>query len=228
MWVTLVIFLIFSPFIAQAAPVETMYQERLTAGENAYYERVFEVLPSEVIEAYKADGGQVWVLDKLSYGDEFVGLYYRGNHRIELSSDLWHDDEAFRFTVHEFGHFVYEVNKDKWDTAHRNKLNEYVRYFENRGYLQRDHSNYKESETFALLYSRFYCGEFQDAELIRYGESFMCNHWHWMDRDDIEGLECYYINYDGSIYKNGITPDGYRVDSNGAWIENGKIQVQGG
>lgn len=40
--------------------------------------------------------------------------------------------------------------------------------------------------------------------------------WQWIDG------YCYYFAPDGKMYANAATPDGYQVNENGAWIENGK------
>lgn len=39
--------------------------------------------------------------------------------------------------------------------------------------------------------------------------------WQWIDG------YCYYFAADGKMYSNTITPDGFTVDANGAWTENG-------
>lgn len=51
--------------------------------------------------------------------------------------------------------------------------------------------------------------------------SFTADGWQWIDG------KCYYFYY-GSILTGTTTPDGWQVDESGAWIVDGKIQVQPG
>jgi hypothetical protein len=44
--------------------------------------------------------------------------------------------------------------------------------------------------------------------------------WQWIDG------KCYYFDHMGYCLLNTVTPDGYTVDTNGAWIMNGEIQYQ--
>ena len=37
--------------------------------------------------------------------------------------------------------------------------------------------------------------------------------------------ECYYFGSDGYLLENTLTPDGYTVDSDGAWTENGEVKT---
>lgn len=50
--------------------------------------------------------------------------------------------------------------------------------------------------------------------------------WHWIDGNNDGIAECYYFDSDGYLYVNTTTPDGYLVDSNGAWTINGVIQTK--
>ena len=53
----------------------------------------------------------------------------------------------------------------------------------------------------------------------------MLTGWQWIDG------YCYYFgtdsgNNEGHLYRNEKTPDGYRVDNEGRWVENGVLQVK--
>lgn len=50
--------------------------------------------------------------------------------------------------------------------------------------------------------------------------SYPDNGWNWVDG------KCYYFDTNGYCLQNTTTPDGYTVDSNGAWIVDGVIQTQ--
>lgn len=58
----------------------------------------------------------------------------------------------------------------------------------------------------------------------------MVTGWKWIE--DSDGRErCYYFEtqknkYFGMLYQSAITPDGYSVDVNGAWTENGVVVVR--
>ncbi len=48
--------------------------------------------------------------------------------------------------------------------------------------------------------------------------------WQWLDLNNDGLYECYYFNVLGHMYKNGTTPDGYKVNENGEWVVNGVVQ----
>ena len=53
----------------------------------------------------------------------------------------------------------------------------------------------------------------------------MLTGWQWIDG------YCYYLgtdsgNNEGHLYRNEKTPDGYQVDSEGRWVENGVPQIK--
>ncbi len=56
--------------------------------------------------------------------------------------------------------------------------------------------------------------------------SYPANGWNWIDGDNDGTSECYYFDTDGWILIGTITPDGYQVDSKGAWVVNGEVQKQ--
>lgn len=56
--------------------------------------------------------------------------------------------------------------------------------------------------------------------------SYASNGWHWID-GNVDGIaESYYFDNNGWLLTNTTTPDGYTVNADGAWIENGTIQTQ--
>lgn len=50
--------------------------------------------------------------------------------------------------------------------------------------------------------------------------------WQWIDGNNDGTAECYYFDRFGYCILNGSTPDGYQVNENGAWIENGAVQTR--
>lgn len=51
--------------------------------------------------------------------------------------------------------------------------------------------------------------------------------WHWID-GNYDGVgECYYFGENHYILTDTVTPDGYTVNTDGAWIENGVVQTVG-
>lgn len=52
------------------------------------------------------------------------------------------------------------------------------------------------------------------------------NEWVWLDGNDDGIAECYCFDWEGYLYMNGWTPDGYYVNSDGAWTVNGVVQIQ--
>lgn len=56
--------------------------------------------------------------------------------------------------------------------------------------------------------------------------SYTSNGWQWIDGNGDGIAECYYFDGNGWMLANTTTPDGYTVNENGAWVENGVIKVQ--
>lgn len=56
--------------------------------------------------------------------------------------------------------------------------------------------------------------------------SYPVNTWQWIDSNGDGAAESYYFDGNGYCLTDTTTPDGYIVDSNGAWIINGVIQTQ--
>lgn len=48
--------------------------------------------------------------------------------------------------------------------------------------------------------------------------------WKWIDGNEDGISECYYFGDNGILYVNTITPDGYYVNEDGAWVDNGIVQ----
>lgn len=57
--------------------------------------------------------------------------------------------------------------------------------------------------------------------------SYPVNTWEWIDGNNDGVAECYYFNNLGYCVQNRMTPDGYTVNSDGAWTINGVVQTQG-
>lgn len=74
-------------------------------------------------------------------------------------------------------------------------------------------------------------GEGENAGKWRYKEiqsdqECFTGGWRWIDGNDDGVSECYYFNAEGWLVIDQITPDGYQVNSDGAWIENGIIRTK--
>lgn len=61
-----------------------------------------------------------------------------------------------------------------------------------------------------------------------YDGSFARNTWKWIDGNNDGSAECYYFLPNGTMYSNGTTPDGYTVNSKGAWTIDGQVQRRSG
>lgn len=49
--------------------------------------------------------------------------------------------------------------------------------------------------------------------------------WKWIDGNSDGVYECYCFGSDGYLLTNTLTPDGYIVNSDGAWTENGEVKT---
>lgn len=56
--------------------------------------------------------------------------------------------------------------------------------------------------------------------------TYASNGWHWIDGNGDGTAECYYFDGAGWLLANTTTPDGYQVDGNGAWVQNGTVQTK--
>ena len=54
--------------------------------------------------------------------------------------------------------------------------------------------------------------------------SYANNGWQWIDGNGDGTAECYYFDNMGWLLTNTTTPDGYTVNADGAWVENGRVQ----
>lgn len=50
--------------------------------------------------------------------------------------------------------------------------------------------------------------------------------WQWIDGNQDGTAECYYFDGEGWMAAGGTTPDGYEVNADGAWIQNGVVQTK--
>ncbi len=47
--------------------------------------------------------------------------------------------------------------------------------------------------------------------------------WQWLDGNQDGTAECYYFDSEGWMAADTVTPDGYQVNRDGAWVENGVV-----
>ena len=60
---------------------------------------------------------------------------------------------------------------------------------------------------------------YHDGDLLK-------DNWYWIDGNLDGTAECYCFDAQGSLYQNTVTPDGYTVDSSGAWMQDGVPQTR--
>ena len=58
------------------------------------------------------------------------------------------------------------------------------------------------------------------------GTTWYANEWQWIDGNGDGIAECYCFDGNGYMYENTTTPDGYTVNADGAWTENGVVQIK--
>ena len=57
------------------------------------------------------------------------------------------------------------------------------------------------------------------------GTEWYADGWQWIDGNQDGIAECYYFDENGYILANTVTPDGYYVNADGAWIIDGQVQT---
>ena len=56
--------------------------------------------------------------------------------------------------------------------------------------------------------------------------AWYANGWQWIDGNNDGIAECYYFDQNGYILSSATTPDGYTVNADGAWTDNGVIKTK--
>ncbi len=77
----------------------------------------------------------------------------------------------------------------------------------------------------------FAAGWQQNANGYWYGtnadnSTWYSNGWQWIDGNGDGVAECYYFDGNGYMLANTTTPDGYQVNADGAWVQNGQAQTK--
>ena len=52
------------------------------------------------------------------------------------------------------------------------------------------------------------------------------NGWQWVDGNGDGTAECYYFDANGYMLAGTTTPDGYTVNADGQWVENGAVKTK--
>lgn len=84
----------------------------------------------------------------------------------------------------------------------------------------------------ALVNNRWYI--FDQSGTMLTGWQNVDNHWYYMAEDGamlnggwvLVNHKWYYLGADGAMYASAVTPDGYQVNADGAWVVNGVVQTQ--
>ena len=69
----------------------------------------------------------------------------------------------------------------------------------------------------------------QDARGWRFqtgANTYHTNGWQWLDGNGDGISECYYFGPDAYMAAATTTPDGYTVNADGAWMENGVVKTR--
>ena len=56
--------------------------------------------------------------------------------------------------------------------------------------------------------------------------TYVQNGWQWLDGNQDGIAECYYFDGNGWMLSSTTTPDGYRVNENGAWISASGVETR--
>ena len=83
--------------------------------------------------------------------------------------------------------------------------------------------------TLTMVMTSFAAGWQKDNIGWRWQEDngdYFAGGWAWLDGNHDGTAECYYFNESGYMLIDTITPDNYTVNGDGAWVENGVIQIK--
>ena len=56
--------------------------------------------------------------------------------------------------------------------------------------------------------------------------TYASNGWQWIDGNNDGVAECYYFDTNGWLLTNTVTPDGFNVNADGAWVNNGQVETK--
>lgn len=56
--------------------------------------------------------------------------------------------------------------------------------------------------------------------------TYPANQWQWIDGNGDGIAECYYFDHSGYCMVYAVTPDGYQVNADGAWVVSGQVQTR--
>ena len=74
------------------------------------------------------------------------------------------------------------------------------------------------------LYFKAFSLTIKDNHYYYNSKDYYKSCWQWLDLNNDGVYECYYFNVLGHMYKNGTTPNGYKVNENGEWVVDGVVQ----
>ncbi len=58
------------------------------------------------------------------------------------------------------------------------------------------------------------------------GSAWLADGWYWLDGNGDNLAECYYLDENGYLLTDTVTPDGCTVNGDGAWTEKGQTRVR--
>ena len=193
-------------------------------------------IPDEIINQFYDAGGNIVFKDSITYqGKNVKGIFYENTNMIEVVNE----ELSSHYLAHEIGHFIY--SKAELSNEDKNKLNTLYTVF---GMYGPPFTSTE--ETFAELYAftktgygGYYLNQ-NDYNLIKRIEKSVSEQYdkksHWENENGIWYLKdyqnnlltgwnkvngiWYFLDQDGKLLLNTTTPDGYRVDQNGAWMKD--------
>lgn len=82
----------------------------------------------------------------------------------------------------------------------------------------------------AVMVMTSYAGSWQRNEKgwwwLEDNGSYPVSTWCWLDGNGDGISECYYFDNNGYMLANTITPDGYQVNGDGAWVDGSVVQTK--
>lgn len=230
--------LLISTMISQPTFAAVLQQNVINCNEETKLEvnRTLDSIPDEIMNQFYESGGKITFKDSIRYqGKDVKGIYYQKTNEIEVVND----ELNYHYLAHEIGHFIY--SKSKITNDDKNELNLLYSVF---GMYGPPFTSTE--ETFAELYAftktgygGYYLNQ-NDYNLIKRIEKSVSEQYdkksHWENENGIWYLKdyqnnlltgwnkvngiWYFLDQDGKLLLNTTTPDGYRVDQNGAWMKD--------
>lgn len=196
-----------------------VWERRDTSGKSAtrYKIRLYRGSRSSPVGDWYTAGGTAYdftsVINKKGSGSYFYEVYpAKGGEGMAVTSETLEVDSTVRKNVKNYLNALQAQVEENWQNgidSNGDLIPAGWELKDGKWYYRNEDRSLKKSSWLDLSGKRYY--------LSVSGE--MVTGWQAIDS------RWYYFDDTGALFRNGTTPDGYTVNANGEWIENGEVMT---